>query len=81
MSLEAKMGPKGLQIGVPRGSQNDLKIRVGRVLGHSCGPKAPQGVPREVSGSIRVPPEAQNESKMKRKIKAKNGTKMVPEMA
>ena len=76
MSLEAKMGPKRLPIGVPRGSQNDPKIRVGRVLGHRCGPKAPQGVPRGAPGGLRVPPEPKNGAKMAPKM----APKMEPEM-
>ena len=76
MSLEAKMGPKRLPIGAPRGSQNDPKIRVGRVLGHRCGPKAPQGVPRGAPGGLRVPPEPKNGAKMAPKM----APKMEPEM-
>ena len=76
MSLEANKGPKRLPKGVPRGSQNDPKIRVGRVLGHRGGPKAPQGVPRVAPGGLRVPPEPKNGPKMASKMT----TKMEPEM-
>ena len=76
MSLEAKMGPKRLPIGLPRGSQNDPKIKVERVLGHRCGPKAPQGVPRGAPGGLRVPPEPKNGAKMAPKM----APKMEPEM-
>ena len=63
MSLEAKMDPKRLPIGVPRGSQNDLKIKVGRVLGRRCGPKAPQGAPRGVPGVSGYPLRPKMETK------------------
>ena len=81
MSLEAKMDPKRLPIGVPRGSQNDLKIKVGRVLGHRCGPKAPQGAPRGVPGVSGYPHEAQNGDKMAPKMQPIMEPEMETQMA
>ena len=69
MSLEAKMGPKRLPTGLPRGSQNDPKVALWGALGHRCDAKGLQGV----SGH---PPTLKIEPKWSR-TGTKNDTKTI----